>query len=228
MCGRVLFGPVLTVALTVCSATAFEAAQPAEQPPSVKVSLNSLSDLLSGVPITPDPLNVARARARSVVGKLIALSAKWPAQSPFDYRTNLDRNVRALNSALASGNVDRTVEFLNALSEDLEVKLEHCVLSGGKLGGSVAVTVRTVRGGEEVRNRQVFYLPKLLELSSAASPDQFPQLSSPTRETLVPGRYVMWSRDPATNQLSERTVVKVGEGRMDLLLDLPVTAGASR
>jgi hypothetical protein len=110
------------------------------------------------------------------------------------------------------------VEFLDALSEDLEVKLEHCVLSGGKLGGSVAVTVRTVSGAEEVRNRQVLYLAKVLELSSSASPDQFPQLSSPTREMLVPGRYVMWSRDPSTNQVSERTVVKVGEGRMDLLL----------
>jgi hypothetical protein len=228
MYGRVLFGPVLIVALTVCSATAFEAAQPATEPPSVKVSLSALNELLARVPVTSAPLNAARTRAGSVVGKLIVLSAKWPAQSPFDYRTNMDRNVRALERALADGNAARLIEFLNDLSEDLEVKLEHCVLSGGKLGGSVAVTVRTVRGGEEVRNRQVFYLPKLLELSTAASPDQFPQLSSPTRETLVPGRYVMWSRDPATNQVSERTVVKVGEGRMDLLLDLPVTAAASR
>jgi hypothetical protein len=225
---RVLLRPVLVLALAACIATALEAAQPATQPPSVKVSLAALNELLTRVPVTPAPLNIARTRARSVVGKLLVLSAKWPAQSPFDYRTNLDRSVRALDRALAGGNVDRMVEFLDALSEDLEVKLEHCVLSGGKLGGSVAVTVRTVRGAEEVRNRQVLYLPKVLELSSSASPDQFPQLSSPTREMLVPGRYVMWSRDPSTNQVSERTVVKVGEGRMDLLLDLPVTSGASR
>ena len=32
----------------------------------------------------------------------------------------------------------------------------------------------------------------------------------------------MWVRDPATARLGERTVVKVGEGRKELLLDLPV------
>jgi hypothetical protein len=53
-------------------------------------------------------------------------------------------------------------------------------------------------------------------------------LSSPTEETLVPGRYVMWVRDPATARIGERTVVKVGEGRKELLLDLPVPAALPR
>ena len=64
--------------------------------------------------------------------------------------------------------------------------------------------------------------------ASNASPDLFPQLSSPTNETLVPGRYVMWARDPATARLGERTVVKVGEGKKELLLDLPVPATPPR
>jgi hypothetical protein len=34
----------------------------------------------------------------------------------------------------------------------------------------------------------------------------------------------MWVRDPVTARLGERTVVKVGEGRMQLLLDLSVPA----
>jgi hypothetical protein len=38
----------------------------------------------------------------------------------------------------------------------------------------------------------------------------------------------MWVRDPATARLGERTVVKVGEGKKELLLDLPVPAVASR
>ena len=41
-------------------------------------------------------------------------------------------------------------------------------------------------------------MPKVLEAAENASPDLFPQLSSPTEEALVPGRYVMWVRDPAT------------------------------
>ena len=111
--------PVLIVAIVACTATTLEAAQPATQPPSVKVSLAVLNERLTRVPVTPAPLNVARTRARSVVGKLLVLSAKWPAQSPFDYRTNLDRSVRALDAALADRSVDRMVEFLDALSEDL-------------------------------------------------------------------------------------------------------------
>jgi hypothetical protein len=109
-----------------------------------------------------------------------------------------------------------------AVAEDLEIKLEHCAKSGGKLGGSVVVRVRTVQGGEESRSWQVFYMPRVFEAAANASPDLFPQLSSPTEEMLVPGRYVMWVRDPATARVGERTVVKVGEGRKELLLDLPV------
>jgi len=38
----------------------------------------------------------------------------------------------------------------------------------------------------------------------------------------------MWVRDPATAQLGERTVVKVGEGKKELLLDLPVPSTLPR
>ena len=94
---------------------------------------------------------------------------------------------------------------LAAVSDDLEVKLEHCTANGGRLGGSVVVRVRTLRAGTESRSWQVFYMPRVFEAASNASPDLFPQLSSPTEETLVPGRYVMWVRDPATSRLGERT-----------------------
>jgi hypothetical protein len=79
-------------------------------------------------------------------------------------------------------------------------------------------------GSAEIKSWQVFYMPRVFEVVANASPDVFPQLSSPTQETLVPGRYVMWVRDPTTARLGERTVVKVGEGKMELLLDLPVPA----
>ena len=47
-------------------------------------------------------------------------------------------------------------------------------------------------------------------------------MSSPTERNPVPGRYVMWLRLPATDRVSRRTVIKVGEGKTELLLDLPV------
>jgi hypothetical protein len=162
------------------------------------------------------------------VSALQGLSAKWPAESPDDYRDNLAGDVAALESALRSGDAEGLAATLEAVAEDLEVKLEHCTRSGGRLGGSVAVRVRTVRDGAESRSWQVFYMPRVFEASSTAAPDLFPQLSSPAQETLVPGRYVMWVRDPATARLGERTVVKVGEGRKELLVDLPVPAPLTR
>ena len=71
-------------------------------------------------------------------------------------------------------------------------------------------------------------MPRIFEAAANASPDLFPLLSSPTEEALVPGRYVMWVRDPATARMGERTIVKVGEGRKELLLDLPVPQALPR
>jgi hypothetical protein len=36
----------------------------------------------------------------------------------------------------------------------------------------------------------------------------------------------MWVRNPATSAVGERTVVKVGEGRKELIVDLPVPAAS--
>ena len=117
---------------------------------------------------------------------------------------------------------------LEGVADDLEAKLEHCRQSGGRLGGSVLVRVRTVAAGAEASKWQVFYMPKIFEVSPSASPDLFPQLSSPTEDLLVPGRYLMWVRNPATAAVGERTVVKVGEGRKELMVDLPVPASAGK
>jgi hypothetical protein len=156
------------------------------------------------------------------------LSSKWPADSPDDYRDNLAASVEALNAALRIGDAEHLSLAMEAVAEDLETKLEHCINSGGRLGGSVIVRVRTLQGGTESRNWRVFYMPKIFEAAANATPDLFLQLSSPTEEALVPGRYVMWVRDPATARLGERTVVKVGEGRKELLLDLPVPSNPPR
>jgi len=67
----------------------------------------------------------------------------------------------------------------------------------------------------------------VFEAMGGVTPDRFPKLSSPTSETLVPGRYVMWVRD-ADNRTSERISVKVGEGKKELPLDLTVPSGPAR
>jgi len=198
------------------------------QSPQVTASLATLATALGRVPPASAPVRTAQRRATTALSRLQALSAQWPAESPDDYRDNLAGYIAALEAALKIGDADTLAATVDAVAEDLEVKLEHCTLSGGRLGGSVVVRVRTLQGGTESRNWQVFYMPRVFEAASNAAPDLFPQLSSPTEETLVPGRYVMWVRDPVTARLGERTVVKVGEGKKELLLDLPVPAAAPR
>ena len=199
------------------------AAAPAPSP-QVKASLTTLATVLGRIPPASAPVQAAQRRANAALSRLQALSAKWPAESPDDYRDNLAGYIAALEAALNAGRAETLAATVDAVAEDLEVKLEHCTLSGGRLGGSVIVRVRTLEGGTERRSWQVFYMPRVFEAASNATPDLFPQLSSPTEETLVPGRYVMWVRDPVTARLGERTVVKVGEGKKELLLDLPVPA----
>jgi Ankyrin repeats (3 copies)/Ankyrin repeats (many copies) len=214
----------------------------AAQPPPVKTSLAALAAILSRISSSSSArVEVVRRRATLALSQLQALSAQWPAESPEDYRENLSDDVQALESALATspstgdrpsplgaGRVDQVTATIESLAEDLEAKLEHCNRSGGKLGGSVTVHVRTIQDGNEIRSWQVFYMPRVLEAAANASPGLFPQLSSPTEDTLVPGRYVMWVRDPASARVGERTIVKVGEGKKDLVLDLPVPAPSPR
>lgn len=192
--------------------------------PQVKASLTTLATVLGRVPPASESVRAAQQRANAALGQLQALSAAWPAESPDDYRDNLSAAVAALEAALKLGDVEGLAATLQAVADDLETKLEHCTKSGGRLGGSVTVRVRTLQGGVESRSWQVYYMPRVFEAAKNATPDLFPQLSSPTQELLVPGRYVMWVRDPATARVGERTVVKVGEGRTELVVDLSVPA----
>jgi hypothetical protein len=202
---------------------------PAPAPsPQVKASLSTLATVLTRVPAAPAAVRASARRVSAVLEQLQGLSAKWPAESPADYRENLAESVAALEAALKAADPAALAALLEALADDLEVKLEHCIASGGRLGGAVAVGVRTVAAGAEVRNWQVFYIPRIFQAVPSATADLFPQLSSPTHATVVPGRYVIWARDPATARTSERFVVKVGEGRKELLLDLPVPSTSVR
>lgn len=195
--------------------------------PEVSVSLRALDAALARA-AEARPSRAAHQRASAALTGLLKLSTRWPASSPQDYRVSLAGHVRSLDRAIEAKDRARLDTTLQSLAEDLEAKLEHCLASGGRLGGSVIVRVRTLQGGQEAGSWQVFYMPKVFEVSPTASPDLFPQLSSPTDERLVPGRYLMWLRNPGTGAVGERTVVKIGEGRQELMIDLPVPGGASK
>jgi len=196
--------------------------------PQVKASLRTLNALVAKVPTASNAVQSAKRRAAAALAQLEALSARWPAESPEDYRDNLAAQIGALDSAITTGDAKTLTAKVNAIADDLEAKLEHCNQSGGTLGGSVTVRARTLRGGAEIKSWQVFYMPRVFEAATSASPDLFPQLSSPTVDVLVPGRYVMWVRDPATTRVGERTIVKIGEGKKELAIDLPVPATPPR
>ena len=198
----------------------------AAQPPQVRASLDALAANLSRISSPSPRIRSVLRRATLALSQLQKLSAQWPAVSPEDYRDNLSGEVQALEAALTTNpstadrrsplgtsSVETIAATIESVAEDLEVKLEHCNRSGGKLGGSVTVRVRTIQGSNEIRSWQVFYMPRVFEAAANASPDLFPQLSSPTEDTLVPGRYVMWVRDPASARVGERTVSRSARGR---------------
>jgi hypothetical protein len=203
-----------------------ETARPAAAPPAPAIpeTLRVLDALLTRISAPAGEEGESHRRAVTALSEMQALAAKWPAQTPEEYRASLAIDATMLSAAIERKALGGIRDALQALADDLEAKLEHCRKSGGRLGGSVLVRVRTVQAGAEAGRWQVFYMPKILEVSPSASPDLFPQLSSPTEDVLVPGRYLMWVRNPATAAIGERTVVKVGEGRKELVVDLPVPA----
>src|SRR5439155_15117784 len=117
------------------------------QSPQVKASLRTLAAVLARIPPASGPVRTAQRRANTALSQLQTLSAKWPADSPEDYRDNLAGYVTALQAALQLGDVESLAATVQSVAEDLEIKLEHCTKSGGTLGGSVIVRVRTLQGG---------------------------------------------------------------------------------
>jgi hypothetical protein len=120
--------------------------EPAAQSPQVGASLRALLRLVERAPVTTIGVRTTKPRATTALHTLLTLSANWPAQSPSDYRAHLARKVRLFERALATddpAHLDRTFQ---AIADDLEIKLEHSRLSGGRLGGSVVVRVRALLG----------------------------------------------------------------------------------
>jgi len=172
----------------------------------------------------PATLREARQRAARALTTLLELSKGWPAATPEPYRRQLAGTATLVERAANDAGPTPLTTLIGPLADDLETKLGHCQASGGRLGRLIAVRVRTVQGSREAPDWQVLILPRLFAAAPGAAPTPFARLSSPTVEQLVPGRYLLWARDPARGRVSERQVLVVGDGRDALDIDLPVPA----
>lgn len=173
----------------------------------------ALSQLTLAIEVLP-PWN-RPPRLRAAVEWLRGRAARTDAQQV------TESYVRSLEQAAQILRRSPNPAVIEDVIAELEAKVEHCRELNIGMGGTVALDVNTRRGSDIVNAWQVFYLLKIYEHVSDASPVSFPNLSAPAQTTLEPGRYWLWARDPSTGRVSERTLVRV-TGRPHLSVDLPV------
>jgi hypothetical protein len=129
------------------------------------------------------------------------------------YFSQLDEDQQMLHSIIAGSGSSGTKYIdnggLDTVLDDLYLKVNACLLNGGKAVGSVSVIVHTKKSGIEVPNLRVVCMAKILRLYPHYSPTAFPQLSSPTQWELAPGNYIMWAENPETGQKSSTQEIPV-------------------
>ncbi|MGH7388590.1 MAG: hypothetical protein ACREM3_03945 [Candidatus Rokuibacteriota bacterium] len=142
-----------------------------------------------------------------------------------EYRDSLLADAALLeraNAMLQRGERERAVAAVRDAEADLAIKRRHSEASIGFAGSglrTVTVTVRTVRGTKEEPGHRVWYVPRgWSEVQDRYA--RFEGLSSPTKDLLAPGNYLMWA-GAATDQRREPIVVG-GHGRSRQTIDLPL------
>jgi len=197
--------------------------KPSLIPPTARETLFNLRDRLQRIP-QKLPAPDARRISASALADVNFMIRGWTPGSkvPPEYSTSLGLSLRLLDLALKSEQEGSAFSALQATADDLHIKAEHCRKSGVGLGGMVTVVIHTRKGDREQRNLQVLYIPKMMEVVKDAQPDQFPKFSSPTSHVLPPGRYLMWTREPQSNMLGAKTIVRIGDGSKTAEWDLPV------
>ncbi len=130
-----------------------------------------------------------------------------------DYFSQLNGDQQVLHSMISSHSLSKAkymdIDRFDAALDDLYLKVNACLLNGGKAVGSVSVTVHTKKSGVEVPNLRVLCMAKILQLYHNYSPTAFPQLSSPTKWELPPGNYIMWAENPETGQKSSTQEIPI-------------------
>lgn len=178
--------------------------------------------------------NVAATKALGEISANAAfLQGKWntwvarhsgsysPAKTQDKYLVSLKRLNQQLALIEAKPSAPETLERLQDVAADLQIKADNCRNSTDGLGKEVRVKVRTLVGTDEVKGFEIFYVPKgLLDVKSEH--ERFRRLSSPTDEViLAPGRYAVWGKrgDRFTDPIFQRIG---GQGEQRVEIDLPV------
>ena len=206
-------------------------ARPAEMEPASNASLKeTLTRIRSAAAriasTTGDPrLREAAGRAEKAVTRM---SDRWAFAPPGgntgspEYTARINEVESLLAELAQRGGNSGSVAVMEAIAEDLETKLAHCIATKEPLGGVVRVRVHTRRAGSEVSNWRVFFAPKIFESMADKAADAFPRFSSPTEIEVVPGRYLLWARNPESNAMSERATVRIGGTKETMAIDLAV------
>lgn len=138
--------------------------------------------------VTDKLLTSAQSLARS--------AEQWSPKKPGAgqaFLNSVERMLQVLRGAPASG--AELEALLVSVSDDLEIKKEYCVVKG--LATPVEVKVVTKRNGlDEVKGLKVFYIEKFFQSDPNGKPQEFRGFSSPAVDSLVPGRYVFWAKEP--------------------------------
>jgi hypothetical protein len=202
-----------------------------QQTPPVPDLLAGIRDVLTGIPGEYRQLESYRRAQASVEELRRRVAEQWnPSERiPQEYRNSLAVDfwmLREIAGRLGSsgglGLRPRAADStLSAVADDLEIKLETCRQAGKGLGGKINIRVNTLQGGAPVKGLQVFFVSKIFESEAEKNAEPFPMFSSPTENKLAPGRYLFWSRDPATHRNGERMIVRAS-GVQDIGVDLPV------
>ena len=152
-------------------------------------SLRALDAALARIP-PASPVRCGRpSAARPPRCRSCARCRQAGRQSPRKTTASISpANVSALEAALRAGDARdarRDGAVGRGRSRDQARTLHHERREAGRSGRPSGCA--RCRGARRVKSWQVFYMPKVLEAAENASPDLFPQLSSPTEEALVPG-----------------------------------------
>jgi ankyrin repeat protein len=173
--------------------------------------LERLNDAASALPAT-----AVRARILESATWLLNASGRYEGISE-NYITELERAAQILEHPPGQ----QTDLILGDVADDLALKVEHCRKLGIGMGGKVRILVTTKQGDQAVNGWQVLYLPKILQHAKGVTPDLIPVWSSPAREEIEPGRYLVWARNPATKRASDPIVVSIS-GEEVIAIDLAV------
>ena len=191
----------------------------------VKLILNSIVDCMSAV---GDRVQANHPQTREVVAFTKAevgfLNSRWHWGEPISaaYQKSLSSDFKALAYAAERADKSDAYAIMRAVSDDVKIKADHCSKSTRGLGKDVTVSVTTVKGDKEAPGWVVYYKLNIYEFTGGQHLERFPRLSSPTREELPPGRYLMWVGTPgqAEGPHTKKQLIEVGGGKSQLDWDL--------